>query len=85
MTRDTGMTKRSGNKKNNPSSKENPNKKTEIFHRFAGITKDKELFYVQIKEEKRVVKSILCLVSRQSRVIKKSSAKVECINSWPRI
>lgn len=36
-----------------PTSKENPNKPNEILHRFAGLTKDKELFYVQIKVEKR--------------------------------
>lgn len=36
-----------------PSSKENPNKPSEILHRFAGSTKEKELFFVQIKEEKR--------------------------------
>ncbi|MDA2936389.1 hypothetical protein MYX06_04195 [Patescibacteria group bacterium AH-259-L05] len=36
-----------------PSSKENPNKRSEILHRFAGATKDKELFFVQIREDKR--------------------------------
>ena len=36
-----------------PTSKENPNKPTEILHRFAGITKNNDLFFVQIKEEKR--------------------------------
>ncbi len=36
-----------------PRSKENPNKPNEILHRFAGVTKDNELFYVQIKEDKR--------------------------------
>ena len=36
-----------------PSSKPNPNKKKEIVHRFAGITPDNEIFYVQIKEDKR--------------------------------
>lgn len=35
-----------------PKSKENPNNQSEILHRFAGITKDKDLFMVQIKEEK---------------------------------
>lgn len=34
-----------------PSSKRNPNKSREIVHRFAGITPDRELFYVQIKED----------------------------------
>ncbi len=38
--------------KNKPVSKPNPNK-NEIYHRFAGLTSDKELFYVQIKEVKR--------------------------------
>jgi len=37
------------NSKNHPVSKENPNKRTEIVHRFAGLTKEKELFFVQIK------------------------------------
>ena len=41
------------NPKNHPLSEENPHKKSEILHRFAGLTKDKELFYVQIKENKR--------------------------------
>ena len=36
--------------RNKPTSKNNPNKRLEILHRFAGLTKDKELFYVQIKE-----------------------------------
>jgi hypothetical protein len=36
-----------------PSSKLNPNVKNEILHRFAGITKDKRIFYVQIKENKK--------------------------------
>ncbi|MBU4369443.1 hypothetical protein KKG58_01625 [Patescibacteria group bacterium] len=39
--------------KNQPSSKQNPNKSNEKLHRFAGLTKKKELFYVQIKESKR--------------------------------
>lgn len=41
------------NSKYEPSSKENPNKKSEILHRFAGMTKDKDLFFVQIKEDKK--------------------------------
>lgn len=36
-----------------PTSKENPNKPSEILHRFIGITKNKETFKVQIKEDKR--------------------------------
>ena len=36
-----------------PRSKENPNKSSEILHRFAGLTCDNYLFYVQIKEDKR--------------------------------
>ena len=39
--------------KNHPTSQENPHKKGEILHRFAGLTRDRELFYVQIKEDKR--------------------------------
>src|SRR6056297_2730983 len=41
------------NSKNSPNSIQNPNKSSEILHRFAGLTKEKDLFYVQIKEEKR--------------------------------
>ena len=37
-----------------PVSKENPNKPNEILHRFTGITKNNDLFFVQIKEDKRV-------------------------------
>jgi hypothetical protein len=36
-----------------PTSKENPNKKSEMLHRFAGITREKEVFYIQIREDKR--------------------------------
>ena len=41
------------NSRNQPTSKENPNKSGEILHRFAGLTKQKELFFVQIKENKK--------------------------------
>jgi hypothetical protein len=41
------------NTKFDPKSKDNPNKTNEILHRFTGITKEKEVFYVQIKENKR--------------------------------
>jgi len=40
--------------RNHPVSIDNPHKKGEILHRFVGLTKDKELFYVQIKENKRI-------------------------------
>ncbi|MBM3256345.1 MAG: hypothetical protein FJZ04_02660 [Candidatus Moranbacteria bacterium] len=36
-----------------PISKENPNKRSEILHRFAGITPEKNMFFVQIKEDKK--------------------------------
>ena len=39
--------------RNHPATKENPNKKSELLHRFAGLTKEKEIFYVQVKENKR--------------------------------
>ena len=35
-----------------PITKKNPNKSGEILHRFAGSSREKELFYVQIKENK---------------------------------
>ena len=41
------------NSRNHPVSGENPHKQGEILHRFAGLTKEKEIFYVQIKENKR--------------------------------
>jgi hypothetical protein len=41
------------NSRIDPTSIENPNKSSEILHRFAGATRDDELFIVQIKEEKR--------------------------------
>lgn len=40
------------NTKFEPTSKENPNRKSEILHRFAGITSEKEIFFVQVKESK---------------------------------
>lgn len=36
-----------------PITKQNPNKSSEMLHRFAGITRDKELFFVQIREDKK--------------------------------
>ncbi|MBI4135738.1 hypothetical protein HY477_03330 [Candidatus Uhrbacteria bacterium] len=36
-----------------PTSKENPNRKGEIVHRFEGSTPDNEIFFVQIKEDRR--------------------------------
>lgn len=44
------------NSKLEPISKQNPNKPTEVLHRFAGLTKDKEVFYIQIKEDKKTDK-----------------------------
>lgn len=41
------------NSKNHPTTKQNPNNPNEILHRFAGLTKNKEIFYVQIKENRR--------------------------------
>ena len=45
--------------KNTPVSKINPNKQTEVLHRFAGLTRDKELFFVQIKENLKTDKRYL--------------------------
>lgn len=36
-----------------PVSKEDPNRSSTILHRFAGVTKDNDLFFVQVKEDKR--------------------------------
>ena len=36
-----------------PTTKENHNNKSELFHRFYGITKNRRLFIVQIKERRR--------------------------------
>jgi len=41
------------NSKVTPTSKENPNKRYEVLHRFTGRTSDGDLFYVQIKEDKK--------------------------------
>lgn len=38
------------NSKNKPTIKPNPNNKNELLYRFGGVTKEGELFYVQIKE-----------------------------------
>ncbi len=42
-----------------PKSKENPNKPSEMLHRFYGSTADDEMFYVQIKEDKRTNQKFL--------------------------
>ena len=39
--------------RNHPESMQNPNKKSEMLHRFTGITRDGEIFYVQIKDQKK--------------------------------
>ncbi|MBI2444397.1 MAG: hypothetical protein HYV42_04130 [Candidatus Magasanikbacteria bacterium] len=36
-----------------PESKENVDRRSEILHRFAGITKNGDKFFVQVKEDKR--------------------------------
>lgn len=45
-----------------PISKENPNKRGEMLHRFCGLTAENELFYVQIKEDKRNKQHVLISV-----------------------
>jgi len=45
-----------------PESKENPNKRNEILHRFAGITKENDVFFVQIKEDKKSCQKFLISV-----------------------
>lgn len=44
------------NSRNEPNSLENPMKKSEILHRFVGLTKNREIFYVQIKEDRKTNK-----------------------------
>ena len=41
------------NSRFDPTSKENVDRKSEILHRFMGITSENETFFVQIKENKR--------------------------------
>ncbi len=36
-----------------PTTKQSPSDANELLHRFAGVTKDNELFYVQVKEHKK--------------------------------
>ena len=45
-----------------PTTKNNPNKPQEVLHRFHGISADNELFFVQIKENKRTGKKYLISV-----------------------
>lgn len=54
------------NSKYEPLSKQDPNNSDIILHRFAGATSQKELFYVQIKENKRSgEKSLLSVFPEQ--------------------
>lgn len=39
--------------RNKPTAKPNPNKRSETLYRFVGLTKEKELFFVQVKENPR--------------------------------
>lgn len=41
------------NTRNHPQSIQNPSKRSEMLHRFNGMTKNGERFYVQIKEHKQ--------------------------------
>lgn len=41
------------NSKNDPTIKSNPNKIHETLYKFAGLTAEKEIFFVQIKEDKK--------------------------------
>lgn len=41
------------NSKFTPATKQNPNKKNELLHRFGGVTADNEIFFVQVKEDKK--------------------------------
>ena len=50
------------NSKYEPYSLENPNKKSEMLHKFSGMSSEKELFYVQIKENKRTNEKFLISV-----------------------
>lgn len=50
------------NSRQEPLSIQNPNKESEILHRFFGLTKDKELFVVQIKEDKKTDRKYLMSV-----------------------
>lgn len=50
------------NSRNEPISFENPCRRSEILHRFAGLSKEKELFYAQIKEDKKTNKKYLMSV-----------------------
>lgn len=45
-----------------PKSQENPNKQGEILHRFAGLTRENHLFYIQIKEDKKTSRKYLISV-----------------------
>ena len=50
------------NSRFDPITKENPNRSSELLHRFAVITCEKDLFFVQIKEDKRTGKKRLLSV-----------------------
>jgi hypothetical protein len=50
------------NSRFSPFSKENSIKKSKILHRFIGMTKEKEIFYVQIKENKNTRQKYLISV-----------------------
>lgn len=41
------------NSKNHPIIKTNPNKNKEVFYKFIGLTAEKDIFFVQIKEDKK--------------------------------
>ena len=48
-----------------PTSKENVNNRSEMLHRFEGQTRNKETFFVQIKEEKKTGKICKSFLRRE--------------------
>lgn len=50
-----------------PITKENPNKPSELLHRFAGITRENDLFFVQIKEDRKTDKKWFMSVFPESK------------------
>ena len=63
-----------------PVSKENVNKRSETLHRFAGITKDGQLFFVQIKENRKIGEKWFVSVFSVGNK-KRHSANLELMNS----
>jgi len=73
------------NSRLNPTSKENPDRRSEIFHRFVGLTTDDEIFFVQIKENKNNNQKYLISIFPLDKQMKKTFRQFVAYKPRPKV